>query len=205
MNKQTETIKKRYNRISGVFDLMEHIMKEEWRKELIQQADGSVLEVGVGTGTNLKYYSKEVQVTGIDFSPNMLKRAREKANRLPVDIQLLEMDIQNLEFPDNTFDTVISTCVFCSVPDPVQGLKEIRRVTKPNGKIIMLEHMRSQNQIIGKFMDILNPIGLYFIGANINRRTIDNIHSSNMKIVKQEFFLSSILRKLVLSPNKNEL
>lgn len=205
MNKQTETIKKRYNRISGVFDLMEHIMKEEWRKELIQQADGSVLEVGVGTGTNLKYYSKEVQVTGIDFSPNMLKRAREKANRLPVDIQLLEMDIQNLEFPDNTFDTVISTCVFCSVPDPVQGLKEIRRVTKPNGKIIMLEHMRSENQIIGKFMDILNPIGLYFIGANINRRTIDNIHSSNMKIVKQEFFLSSILRKLVLSPNKNEL
>ncbi|MFU0789279.1 class I SAM-dependent methyltransferase [Cerasibacillus sp. JNUCC 74] len=205
MNKQTETIKKRYNRISGVFDLMEHIMKEEWRKELIQQADGSVLEVGVGTGTNLKYYSKEVQVTGIDFSPNMLKRAREKANRLPVDIQLLEMDIQNLEFPDNTFDTVISTCVFCSVPDPVQGLKEIRRVTKSNGKIIMLEHMRSENQIIGKFMDILNPIGLYFIGANINRRTIDNIHSSNMKIVKQEFFLSSILRKLVLSPNKNEL
>lgn len=205
MNKQTETIKKRYNRISGVFDLMEHIMKEEWRKELIQQADGSVLEVGVGTGTNLKYYSKEVQVTGIDFSPNMLKRAREKANRLPVDIQLFEMDIQNLEFPDNTFDTVISTCVFCSVPDPVQGLKEIRRVTKPNGKIIMLEHMRSENQIIGKFMDILNPIGLYFIGANINRRTIDNIHSSNMKIVKQEFFLSSILRKLVLSPNKNEL
>lgn len=205
MNKQTETIKKRYNRISGVFDLMEHIMKEEWRKELIQQADGSVLEVGVGTGTNLKYYSKEVQVTGIDFSPNMLKRAREKANRLPVDIQLLEMDIQNLEFPDNTFDTVISTCVFCSVPDPVQGLKEIRRVTKPNGKIIMLEHMRSENQIIGKFMDILNPIGLYFIGANINRTTIDNIHSSNMKIVKQEFLLSSILRKLVLSPNKNEL
>lgn len=205
MNKQTETIKRRYNRISGVFDLMDHMMKEEWRKELIQQADGRVLEVGVGTGTNLKYYSKEVQVTGIDFSPNMLKRAREKANRLPVDIQLLEMDVQNLEFADNTFDTVVSTCVFCSVPDPVQGLKEIRRVTKPNGKIIMLEHMRSENQIIGKFMDILNPIGLHFIGANINRRTIDNIHSSNMKIVKQEFLLSSILRKLILSPNKNEL
>ncbi|WP_082235469.1 class I SAM-dependent methyltransferase [Halobacillus massiliensis] len=200
--KQTKTIKKRYNRISGVFDLMDHMIRDEWRKTLLQEAYGETLEVGVGTGANLKYYNDHARVTGIDFSPKMLHKAQEKAGHLTGHFELMEMDAQNLKFNDNTFDTVVSTCVFCSVPDPIQGLKEIRRVTKPAGQIIMLEHMRSDVEWQGKIMDILNPIGLKIIGANINRRTMDNIEKAGLKVIRQEQLISSIMRRITLSPNK---
>ncbi|WP_028783737.1 class I SAM-dependent methyltransferase [Thalassobacillus devorans] len=202
-NKQhTDTIKQRYNRISSVFDLMDRMIREEWREELLQHADGKVLEVGIGTGSNLQYYPPQVEVTGIDFSPAMLRKARVKAEKMPQNFKLLEMDAQQMEFQDNTFDTVVSTCVFCSVPDPVQGLKEIRRVIKPDGKIIMLEHMRSENELAGKMMDFLNPIGLHIVGANINRKTMDNIQKAGMKIESEEFLMTTIMRRLILSPNK---
>ncbi|PKR76647.1 SAM-dependent methyltransferase [Halalkalibacillus sediminis] len=201
--KQTEVIKRRYNRISGVFDVMDHMIREEWRKELLKHAKGKVLEVGVGTGTNLKYYPSNVEVTGIDFSPKMLQKAREKADDLAISVELIEMDAQQMDFPDNSFDTVVSTCVFCSVPDPVQGLKEIRRVTKPSGNIIMLEHMRSENEVVGKAMDLLNPIGLHIVGANINRKTMENIDKSGMKVENENRLMSTIMKELILSPNKN--
>jgi ubiquinone/menaquinone biosynthesis C-methylase UbiE len=88
------------------------------------------------------------------------------------------MDVQALTFADNTFDTVITSCVFCSVPDPIKGLKEIRRVCKNGGKIIMLEHMRSDKKVTGKFMDLINFIPLHIWGANINRRTIGNLEKA---------------------------
>ncbi len=133
----------------------------------------------------------------------MLKRAKEKANQLGRTFELLEMDAQNLAFPDNTFDTVITTCVFCSVPDPIKGLKEMKRVTKPTGKILMLEHMRSEHKLIGKLMDILNPIGLHIVGANINRKTLENIQHVGLKIAKEDLLMYDIFKTLVVSPNKN--
>ncbi|WP_254844055.1 class I SAM-dependent methyltransferase [Virgibacillus dokdonensis] len=139
----------------------------------------------------------------MDFSPGMLKRAKEKANQLGRTFELLEMDAQNLAFPDNTFDTVITTCVFCSVPDPIKGLKEMKRVTKPTGKILMLEHMRSEHKLIGKLMDILNPIGLHIVGANINRKTLENIQHVGLKIAKEDLLMYDIFKTLVVSPNKN--
>lgn len=80
-----------------------------------------------------------------------------------------------MDFADDTFDMVFTTCVFCSVPDPVKGLLEIRRVCKPNGKIIMIEHVRSEKKALGLVMDIFNPIIVNLYGANINRRTVDNV------------------------------
>lgn len=200
---QTNTIRKRYNRIAGVFDIMDNMIQETWRKDVTQQAEGKVLEIGIGTGKNLEYYPSHVEVTGIDFSPGMLKRAKEKANQLGRTFELLEMDAQNLAFPDNTFDTVITTCVFYSIPDPIKGLKEMKRVTKPTGKILMLEHMRSEHKLIGKLMDILNPIGLHIVGANINRKTIENIQHVGLKIAKEDLLMYDIFKKLVVSPNKN--
>lgn len=86
-----------------------------------------------------------------------------------------------MSFADDTFDTVVTSCVFCSVPDPVEGLKEIRRVCKPNGKIVMLEHMRSQHRLVGKVMDAVNFIPLHTWGANINRKTLENIVKAGFK------------------------
>ncbi|WP_175615776.1 class I SAM-dependent methyltransferase [Piscibacillus halophilus] len=198
----TEQIKKRFDRISSKFEVMDHFVKEDWRKELLKGVHGHILEVGVGLGTNFKYYPQEATVKGIDFSPKMLERARENLDSAAANIELFEMDVENLEFEDNSFDYIVSTCVFCSVPNPVKGFKELRRVIKPNGKIVMLEHMRSENEIIGKVLDFFNPVSVNLIGVNINRKTLSNLYQANLEVDEQEFLMTSVMRKLVLSPNK---
>lgn len=160
---------------------MESMMMDDWRKELFEKIEGTkMLEVGVGTGKNLPYYPADKKVTGIDFSEKMLSKAKNKSEGKG-HITLLEMDAENMTFDDNTFDTVMTSCVFCSVPDPVQGLKEIRRVCKENGKIMMLEHMRSSKPVIGKIMDVVNFIPLHIWGANINRQTLENLEKAGFK------------------------
>ena len=110
------------------------------------------------------------------------------------------MDVQALDFPDKTFDTVFAAFVFCSVPDPILGLKELHRVCKPNGRLLLLEHMRPENPLLGIFFDLLNPLILRMMGANINRRTIDNIHSAGWKIETVRDLASDIVRWIEARP-----
>jgi len=203
--KLTDTIKKRYNRVSGIYDSMDKMIKESWREDLLENVKGNILEVGVGTGANLPFYPHDISLTGIDFSPGMLKHARKKSNTLtlPYQLNLIEMDAQKMDFPDNTFDYVVASCVYCSVPDPVKGLKEMGRVCKPDGKIILLEHMRSEKEVVGKVMDLLNPIAVSMWGANINRKTLNNIKQAGLLIDQIEDLFYSIVRKLVVKPNKS--
>lgn len=204
-NHINEKIKKRYNRVSGIYDMMDKMIKEEWRKDLLSQVSGKVLEAGVGTGANISYYPEDIQsLTGVDFSKGMLKVAKEKGEnkRLPYPVELEEADIQNLPFADNTFDSIVSTCVFCSVPDPVKGLKELRRVCKPEGRIYMLEHMRSENKVAGVVMDVFNPLTVRLWGANINRETLKNIENAGLQFEKNESLMGSVMRRIVLTTNK---
>ncbi|WP_435371236.1 class I SAM-dependent methyltransferase [Mesobacillus subterraneus] len=200
-----EKIKKRYNRVSKIYDTMDKMIREDWRRDLLAGAYGDVLEAGVGTGANLSYYPSSIKsLIGVDFSSDMLKYAKQKASQLNAryKMELIEGDIQELPFPDNSLDTVVSTCVFCSVPDPVVGLEELRRVCKPDGQILMLEHMRSENQAAGLVMDLLNPVTVRMWGANINRETMANIKSAGLSVVGEERLMGSIMRRLLLSPNK---
>jgi len=170
-------IQKRYNRIAGIYDFLESPMEmgfSKWRKELLGEAKGKTLEVGVGTGKNIAYYNDEVELTGIDFSPKMIEIAKKKAKGME-NVQLHVMDAENMDFDDDTFDTIVTSCVYCSVPDPVKGMKEMKRVLKKGGVLLMLEHVRSNDKLVGKAMDLLNPIPLIIYGANINRHTYDNL------------------------------
>lgn len=176
-------IQTRYNRIARIYDLLESPMESgfsKWRNELLEQAEGKVLEVGIGTGKNIPYYPKGVDISGIDFSERMIERARKKAWRKE-NVHLYVMDAEDMDFEDHSFDTIVTSCVYCSVPDPVQGMKEMKRVCKPGGKLLMLEHVRSKNKIAGKLMDILNPIPLHVYGANINRKTYKNLLKAGFK------------------------
>ena len=200
MGKSTEVIRQRYNRTAIFYDAMDWMVPVRLRKQAVELAKGDVLEVGAGTGSNLPYYLPGCRVTGIDFSPGMLAKARQKAVQARVPVTLLEMDAEHMAFPDNIFDTVIATCVFCSVPNPVQGLQEIRRVCKPDGQIILLEHVRSENPLFGALMDILNPISLHIIGSNINRRTIQNVMEAGIHINRVENFSGKIVKLIIASP-----
>ncbi|HHW01647.1 MAG TPA: class I SAM-dependent methyltransferase [Thermoanaerobacterales bacterium] len=196
----TEVIRRRYDRTSIFYDWMDRMISPELRKKALSRASGKVLEVGVGTGNNFPYYPPGCEVTAIDFSPGMLARARKKLHLARAPIKLLEMDAQAMDFPDNTFDTVVATCVFCSVPDPVKGLAEVKRVCKPDGKIILLEHVRSESPVIGWLMDVLNPISLHLIGSNINRRTVQNVISAGIQLQKVEDLRGKIVKLIVGTP-----
>ncbi len=203
---KTEQIKKRYDRVARWYDLldrpMESSMFSKWRESLVGNVSGKTLEVGVGTGKNIPYYPENIDLTVIDFSKNMLKNAKAKYGDDPRDITFLEMDAQDMDFPDNTFDTVVTSCVFCSVPDPVEGLKEIRRVLKPGGRLHMLEHVRSSNEAIGKLMDWFNFIPVNIWGANINRETVDNLKKAGFTDIKVKKLWRDIVKLIEVENDK---
>ena len=206
---ENNKIKKRYDRIAPVYDSLELIMEkgkmEDWRQNLWQKVENKIdkdgmrlLEAGVGSGKNIEYYPNGLEIHAIDFSPKMLKEAEKKAKKYKKEVKLLEMDIQDLNFEDNYFDLIVSSCVFCSVPDPIKGLEELKRVLKKDGRIIMLEHMRSQNKFVGKMMDLFNWVSLYIWGANINRKTIENIEKAGLKLVEVNDLMSDIVKRIEL-------
>ncbi len=188
-NQTTETVRRRYDRIAPLYDLLEGLVERSrynrWREMLWSKVEGTkILEVGVGTGKNFPYYPVDAEITAIDFSGKMLSRAREKAKKQKVKVGLQQTDVQNMSFEDNTFDTVVATFVFCSVPDPIKGLQEIKRVCKPGGKILLLEHVLSANRVLAWLMNLANPVVTRLMGPNINRRTVENVDKSGLKVEK---------------------
>ncbi|MCK4841409.1 MAG: class I SAM-dependent methyltransferase, partial [Methylococcales bacterium] len=161
MQTDNEKTKRRYDRIAPYFDRLEGFLEAlffaRWRKILWDKVQGEhVLEVGVGTGKNFPYYPKDARMTALDFSEKMLELAKIKQGNESIAIELELMDIQSLSYADNSFDTVIATFVFCSVPHPIKGLQELYRVCKPGGQVLLLEHVLSSKPIMAKMMQIMN-------------------------------------------------
>jgi demethylmenaquinone methyltransferase/2-methoxy-6-polyprenyl-1,4-benzoquinol methylase len=179
------SVTSKYNRIAPIYELtdlpFELLFFRRWRKEALSNLSGRVLEVGIGTGRNLKYYPASCSVTGIDFSERMLEKASHKAREMK-NVTLLLMNAENLEFPDNSFDYIVVTFVLCSIPDPLRALKEMRRVLRPSGEMIAIEYVRSSNHFVAWFEDLINPAICSLVGDNMNRKTIENINKAGFTI-----------------------
>jgi phosphatidylethanolamine/phosphatidyl-N-methylethanolamine N-methyltransferase len=200
---QTEATRRRYQRIASFYDWMEILPERHyapWRERLWSMVEGPrVLEIGVGTGKNMDYYPEGMSITAIDLTPGMLERARGYAGQRDQNVDLHLMDAQALAFPDASFDTVTATCVFCSVPDPLLGLREVFRVTKPGGRVLLMEHVRSEKRLLGALMDLLNPLVQEVMGPNINRRTVENVGKSGIRIEKVENIGVADIFKLIIA------
>ena len=199
-SRATATVRARYDRRARLYDRMtrgsERVMAPG-RAALWQRVRGPrVLEVGVGTGKSFPYYPTGMTITAIDFSPRMLDEARAHAVQNHIVVDLREADVQALPFPDASFDTAIANCVFCSVPDPLLGLRELRRVLIPGGQLLLLEHVLSQRSLLRRFMNLLNPPVVRMMGANINRETVENVRRAGFTELQVEDLWLDIVKRI---------
>ena len=195
----TSDARRRWDKNAAFYNVfqwpMEVMVMGASRRRLISLVRGPrVLEVGVGTGQNLPLYAPGIHVDGIDLSGRMIERARRR--KAAASVTLYEMDAQDMTFLDATFDTVVSTCVFCSVPDPVRGLREVRRVLRPDGRAVFLEHMRPDGRLLGPLFDRLDPL-VSRHGPHINRRTLNNIAAAGLQIEHAQNLTPSFVKIVV--------
>mgnify|MGYP003595393943 FL=1 len=202
LHTESALVRERYDRTARHYDIMtwpmEVMAMDRYRSRLIAEVEGArVLEVGVGTGRNLSLYPDAVQVDAIDFSPRMLERAQRRPPR--TNVRLALMDVQELAWPSETFDTVVSTCVFCSVPDALKGLQEIRRVLRAGGRALFLEHVRPGTPWLAALFDWLDPF-VSRRGPHINRRTMETIRAAGFVVEREENLMSDVLKLVVAHP-----
>jgi phosphatidylethanolamine/phosphatidyl-N-methylethanolamine N-methyltransferase len=171
------------------------------RRRLWSLVDGErLLEIGVGTGRNLPYYPRQARVVALDLSPEMLRRAVRLAARQRRKIDFILADAEHLPFRNGVFDTILATFVFCSVPDPVGGLREASRVATPTGRTLLLEHVRADGAFLGRVMDLLNPLTVRLGGESIIRDTSANVRAAGLRIEREESHRMSIVRLLHARP-----
>lgn len=199
--KQTEVTRKRYDRIAQIYDALEWLPEfqfQHWRKDLWRNVhqDEKVLELGVGTGKNMPYFPQGTQITAIDISEKMLARAGRRAKRLGIDVKLQVADAQELPYTDAAFDTVVTTFVFCSVPDPIKGLREARRVLKPGGRLLMVEHVLSEHALLRQLMEWLDPVTHFLWGAHIDRETVANARTAGFIRVREQDLALDIVKRI---------
>lgn len=192
-----------YDRTSWFYDPydlpMDTLGGVRWhRRRLLAHAYGRVLEVGVGTGRNLGLYPAGVQIVGIAIARGMLDQARRHADTLGADKVTLQLgDVQSLPFADDAFDTVAASCVFCSVDDPVAGLREIGRVVKPSGQVLLLEHVRPRTTWLARLFDLISPLSRRTLGFHVNRDTERNVRAAGLRIERTRQW--GIWREIVAS------
>jgi ubiquinone/menaquinone biosynthesis C-methylase UbiE len=157
------------------------------RRLVVPEARGRVLEVGVGTGLNFGLYRDVESLSGIDPDPFMLERARPRASELPFPVDLHEAGAERMPFADGHFDTAVITFTLCTIPDPARALGEVRRVLKPGGSVLFVEHTRSIQPVLASVQDVLTPLWKRIGGGcHLNRRGVELVRRAGFDVTHSE-------------------
>jgi ubiquinone/menaquinone biosynthesis C-methylase UbiE len=175
---------------------VEQKILRDTRPWVCSQASGETLEVAVGTGLNLPYYPDDVELTAVDLSPKMLSQAKDRATQLGRSVTFVEGSASELEFADQSFDTVTCTLALCSIPDDKGAVAEMIRVLRPGGKLILADHVESSNPALRLGQRLLEVWSLR-MGEHFRRRPIRHLYAAGLHIQTRERFLGGIIERTV--------
>ena len=190
---------KQYERVSR--SEREQSFMNPLRQEVTSQARGLVLEIGAGNGLNFAFYDPATveRVEAVEPDSAMLGYARERAAKARVPVNLTQAPVENLPFADESFDSAVITLVFCSVSDPLRGLSEVRRVLKPGGALLMVEHVRAHGAIAAAMQNIITPINRIVAGnCHWNRDTEKTVSEAGFQIEQRRDIVGFLLPFVVL-------
>jgi ubiquinone/menaquinone biosynthesis C-methylase UbiE len=201
-----EDIKAKYDAMAGRYNLVETPYElllgiKNLRRQLLQGATGKVLEIAVGTGKNLSHYSKDCEITAVDMSTGMLAVARKHSEELGRNIGFQTMDAEALAFPDRSFDTVVSSLSLCTFPNPVAAVREMARVCQPEGRILLLEHGRSDREWLGQWMDRRADRHAKRVGCRWNRHPLDIVQHAGLTLIKAKRTFLGIMYQIEAKPS----
>ena len=197
------SLKNHYDRISHWYELLDWSLERsrycKLRPIVWSHAQGKTLDLGVGTGLNIPYYPHGAEIIGVDLSDGMLRRARARAEELGVQVKLSQMDATDLKFKDGTFNSVVSTFLFCVLPNEIQprALDEVHRVLTPAGKLILMEYAYSRKFWRRLWMKALAPWVWWVYRAGFDRRTLEFLKSGDWEILTDSFIYSDTIRLIV--------
>lgn len=176
--------REKWDRGAGSYDLFSAGAEKRWaeaKREFFSAMRGKILFLAAGTGLDFQFFPPGHDIVAIDISPQMLARSRPRAAAYPGRIELREMDVHDLDVPDETFDQVFTACTFCSVPDPVNGLRCLHRALKTGGELRMFEHTGSRWFPFSVMLHVMTPITRR-TGPELNRPTVANVQKAGFKI-----------------------
>jgi ubiquinone/menaquinone biosynthesis C-methylase UbiE len=194
----------RYQRIAPFYDLLdlpfEYGRYRHIRPQLFRGMSGRILDAGVGTGRNIASYPAGAQVVGIDLSPAMLARARLRAGQLGNEVELRQMDVTRLAFPDRSFDAAVASFLFCVLDEDLQApaLREIERVLKPGGIMRLLEYVRPTGALRGAVARLWEPWMAWAYGAGFDRRTEVHAAETRFEVVEARFVVPDLIKMITL-------
>lgn len=192
-------VKETWDRSSRSYDWLtfgQDIRQGDDKRRLFVKAHGRTILVAVGTGCDIKFLPPGLDIVAIDISPAMVEKARPRAEAYDGQIELRVMDALQLEYADASFDTGITACTFCSVPDPVRGLRELYRVLKPGSRLLMYEHVRSKVPAVGVFLDFMTYLSRPLLGPALNRDTVSNACRAGFDIVSERNAYFDIVKEV---------
>ena len=200
MTFSSRDIASKYDRFACWYDWLESIPNllglSRLRRGLLRHASGRVLEVAAGTGKNLNYYPRDSQIVALDLSREMLKVARKRAAKLSMPVSFLTADAEALPFRDDAFDTVVSSLSTCTFPNPVAAVKEMARVCRPGGRVLLLEHGRSDREKIARWQDHHADQFVKPLGCHWNREPLDIVRMAGLKISTARRYFFGIFHQI---------
>jgi ubiquinone/menaquinone biosynthesis C-methylase UbiE len=180
--------------------LPDRLFLDGWRRELLSGASGDVLEVAVGTGKNLRFYPEGCRVTGVDFSRSMLDEASRRARALEIVFEPREGDVTALPFAEACFNTVVCTLGACTFGEPLAAFREMRRVCRPGGSVLLLEHVSPRDPPLAWLAKAITPFALKAVGCNPNRDTLALVREAGLHVVSVRGRVRDVVLSVVARP-----